>query len=74
MLSTQELLATLKRENPGSSITEDRIRHILRRGDIARPRVFAGRLLWTADDIQRLVDLLGLALRDLPCAEPKSAQ
>jgi hypothetical protein len=41
------------------AITEDRIRHVLRRGDIPRPRVFSGRLLWTADDIQQLCQSSG---------------
>ena len=60
MNSTHEALDLLRGANPGARITEDQIRHALRRGDLLRPRVVAGRYIWAPQDLERLAAALGL--------------
>lgn len=60
MLSTREVLAALRRANPSKSITEDRIRHELRSGRVPRPPTFAGRLMWSEEDLAALASALQL--------------
>lgn len=59
MHSTREVLDRIRAANPGRSVTEDRIRHALRRGLVSWPRVFSGRLLWTEADVDGLCEALG---------------
>ena len=58
MLTTTEVLRSLRAANPGTVITEDRIRHALRRGDLPSPESFAGRLAWSDQDIAALAQAL----------------
>ena len=60
MYSTRDVLDALRRANPASPITEDRIRHALRRGDLTWPSTCGGRLIWSWSDIESLADALGL--------------
>lgn len=59
MLSTQEVVDALRRVNPGGVITEDRIRHAIRRR-LVTPRSFAGRLAWSTADVAALAVALDL--------------
>ncbi len=60
MLSTRAVLRLLREINPDSRLTEERIRRVLRRGDISYPEEFAGRLAWSMADVLRLAEALGL--------------
>src|SRR5262245_12159119 len=60
MLSTKQVILALRGANPDASITEDRIRHVLRRGAIEPPPQFAGRYQWTPDAVRALANELGL--------------
>lgn len=60
MLSTRSVLRLLRDANPGVELTEDRIRHLLRREVIPAPSSFSGRLAWTDVDVQRLAAALGI--------------
>ena len=61
MYSTRTVLRSLRDANPGVDLTEDRVRHLLRRGDIPTPSTFAGRLVWADDDVRRLAEALGVS-------------
>lgn len=60
MFSTREVLACLRAANPSETITEDRIRNVLRRGDVSAPPFFAGRYVWSRHLILNLAEKLGL--------------
>jgi hypothetical protein len=60
MFTTRDVRSFLKRSNPGIAVTEDRIRHALRRGNVA-PGSFAGRLAWSRADVVALAAALNLA-------------
>jgi hypothetical protein len=60
MHSTRDVIAALKSENPGKQVTEEHIRHALRKGDVPKPMSFAGRLAWTDSEVQQLARCLGL--------------
>ena len=60
MFTTRKVLALLRKANPGSVVTEDRVRHALRRGVLALPHQFAGRLAWTTAEVEALARGLGL--------------
>ncbi len=60
MKSTREVLALLSSASQGVQITEDRVRHALRRGDLEPPSTFAGRLAWSWPDILALASALGV--------------
>jgi hypothetical protein len=60
MVTTRELLALLRVDAPQAGVTEDRIRHVIRLGLIPRPRLLAGRMIWSREDIARLMKALGL--------------
>lgn len=60
MYSTRDVLDALRRANPASPITEDRVRHALRRGDLDWPSTCGGRLIWSSTDIQNLAAALDL--------------
>jgi len=60
MRTTREVIAALRDANPNAAVTEEGIRHALRRGDVPRPTSFAGRLAWTNDEIHQLAQVLGL--------------
>ena len=64
MRSTKAVLDALRAANPDIVISEDRIRHAIRRGDVT-PCSFAGRLAWTAADVAALAAALGLVLPEL---------
>jgi len=61
MLSTRDVLNLLRDANPGVEITEDRVRHVIRRGEIDAPSSFAGRLVWAKEDVEALAAALRLA-------------
>jgi hypothetical protein len=61
MFSTREILNLLRDANPGVAITEDRVRHAIRRGEVPTPPSFAGRLLWSYADLALLAAALGLS-------------
>lgn len=61
MYPTRTVIRLLRDANPGVELTEDRIRHLLRREEIPTPSTFSGRLAWTDVDVQRLADALGIA-------------
>ena len=60
MYSTQTVLRRLQAANPDAAVSEDKIRHAIRRG-IVGPKAFACRLVWTREDIEKLVTALDLA-------------
>lgn len=59
MFSTQEVVKALQSANPDARVNEDRIRHVIRRGEVS-PRSFAGRLAWSPDDVTTLASALRL--------------
>lgn len=65
MFTTRDVLIQLRHANPGAEITEDRLRHALRRQAVSRPLLIAGRYLWT----HREVDEIASALRLQPPSE-----
>ncbi len=71
MQSTREVIALLSDANPCVQVTEDRIRHALRRGDIQPPSTFAGRLAWTPEDILALAKALGLKAPQTAATQPE---
>ena len=71
MRSTREVIVFLSDANPGVNVTEDRIRHALRRGDIPPPSTFAGRLAWTSEDILARAKALGLEPSQAAVAQPE---
>jgi len=64
MFSTTEVIEVLRAVNPCARISEDRVRHAIRRGAIPAPDTFAGRYAWTWLDIRRLATALGLQSPD----------
>ena len=60
MRTTRQVLASLAEANPGKPVTEDKLRSVLRRGEMPPPTLFAGRYLWTTDDLARLAACLKL--------------
>jgi len=60
--STFEMLTYLKKSNPDKIVTENWIRGAIRRREIPLPAKLAGRFVWTAQEISRLVNCLGLRL------------
>jgi len=56
MYSTRQVLRALRQVNPGALVTEDRLRHALRRDRVPAPPKVAGRYVWSADDVERLCD------------------
>ncbi len=59
MYSTQRVLRGLQAKNPDAAVTEDKIRHAIRRG-IVGPKAFACRLVWTKEDVEKLAKALDL--------------
>jgi hypothetical protein len=59
MYSTQIVLRQLQAANPDAAVTEDKIRHAIRRG-LVGPKAFACRLAWTSEDVKKLVSALDL--------------
>jgi len=59
-LLTSEVLRLLQRSNPDQSVTEHRVRSVIRRGAIQTPRILSGCYFWTWDEIRRLADVLNL--------------
>lgn len=72
MLTTQQVIDAIRTSNPRFEISEDRIRHAIRRGDVPRPSVFAGRFIWMPRDVASLARALGLNAPDL-CQEHQPA-
>ncbi len=62
MYSTRTVLRLLRDANPGVDLTEDRVRHMLRRGEIPPPSTFAGRLVWAESDVRCLAEALGVVV------------
>ena len=60
MLSTRQVLDLLSDTNPNHSVTEDRLRTVLRRNRIRPPSVFAGRFAWSRVDVEALATELDL--------------
>ncbi len=58
--TTLDVIDRLRAANPGATITEDRIRHAIRRGDVDPPQLFTNRYAWTDDDVRFLARALGL--------------
>jgi hypothetical protein len=67
MYSTREVLLILKEANPDGCVTEDRIRRVIRRGEVASPKLFAGRFVWTQNRVLQLARSLGLKAPALTC-------
>lgn len=67
MHTTSDALCLLRSSNPlvRDSITEDRLRHALRRGLLERPPIFAGRLVWSEEHVRALAFALGVTPPDL---------
>lgn len=61
MYPTRTVIRLLRDANPGVELTEDRIRHLLRREEIPTPSTFSGRLAWTDEDVRRLAVALNVA-------------
>jgi len=59
MFNTQEVVRLLQAANPGDQVSEDRVRHAIRRG-LVGPKVFASRLAWSAHDVLKLAQALNL--------------
>ncbi len=59
LMTTSEVLALLRRANPGTLITEDRVRHLIRRGVLNPPSLFGGRYAWTDAELTALAKALG---------------
>lgn len=51
--TTREVVQILRERHPAAGITEDRIRHAIRRGDVT-PETWGGRLAWSVSDVDRL--------------------
>lgn len=62
MIPTRALIDALRRANPGAKIEEHQVRAALRWGGLPAPRLFAGRLAWTAAEARALADYLGVEL------------
>ena len=60
MYSTREIIKAFKEVNPEKTITEDLIRHVIRRGSMQAPALFAGRYVWTNAVVEELARHLGL--------------
>lgn len=60
MFSTPDVIRLLRESNPAANVSENRVRHALRRGTVARPAIFSGRLIWTIEDVVRIASALGL--------------
>lgn len=60
MHTTPLVLRILRACNAEARVSEDQVRHLLRREPSLRPKVLSGRFLWFADDIRRLAEALGL--------------
>lgn len=71
MFSTRKVRIVLRESNPDKEVTEDQIRHVLRRGAITPPQTFAGRLAWTTEDVAALAEQLRLDFDpETPGVEP----
>lgn len=62
-LNTPQLLAALRSANPAENVTEDRLRHAIRRGVLRRPQTIGRQFVWGPDDVQAVAEVLNL---DLP--------
>ena len=62
MITTRELIEVLRRANPGAVVDEQRVRAALRWGGVPAPRLFAGRMAWSEEEVRALADYLGLEL------------
>lgn len=60
MFTTNEVLELLAKANPTHAVTEDRLRHALRRAGRPRPSTFAGRLVWTAGEVTAIARAMKL--------------
>lgn len=60
MFSTADSIRLLRAANPGKRVTEDKVRHVLRRGCGPTPKSFSGRLVWSREDVGTLALALGL--------------
>jgi hypothetical protein len=70
MLTTGEVLDLLRKANPSANITEDKLRHAMRRPGAPAPSTFGGRLAWTEDDIVQVATAMKLT----PPAFPPAAK
>ena len=73
MYGTVSAIAAIARANPGTVVSEDRVRHVLRKGHIPAVRRFAGRLVWSTSDIELLAQHLGLKSPDFASAKSEGA-
>ncbi len=67
MFTTRQVLTALRHANPGTVVSEDLIRHAIRRGIVTPPHTFGGRFAWTDTDVATLaaaLDLRSPGLRD----------
>jgi len=62
MITTRELIQTLRQANPRAVVDEQRVRAALRWGGVPAPRLFAGRMAWSEADARALAEYLGLEL------------
>lgn len=60
MHSTSDVVRQLQLGNPARTITEDRIRHAIRSGQVAAPPTFAGRYVWSDEAVKEIARALGL--------------
>jgi hypothetical protein len=60
MFTTQQVLALLRFANPTVALTEDRVRHAVRRQLVEPPDTFGGRWAWRWSDVQALAAALDL--------------
>jgi hypothetical protein len=62
MFTTREVIELVRKANPEVHITEDRVRHAIRRTAVKAPARFGGRYAWSRQDIRRLTRCLGLTM------------
>jgi hypothetical protein len=64
MFTTRQVLALLSSANPSVLLTEDRIRHAVRRHALDAPDTFGGRWAWRWRDVVALAAVLELKVPD----------
>lgn len=72
MFSTRRVLDLLRAANPERRVSEDQIRSALRRERLAAPASFAGRFIWSPDDVKRLAMALAVRMPEV-WADEKAA-
>lgn len=61
MFGTRQLLELAGIKTGGRLVTEDRLRHALRRGLVRRPAQIGGRFVWSPEDVEVVASVLGAA-------------